>query len=73
MTVEAADDLSITVSDNGRGFHPGAMTRGFGLESMRQRAALIGASLTIGSKTRDGTRVELRIPRDAEREVSDGG
>jgi signal transduction histidine kinase len=73
VSVEFGDDLRITVSDNGRGFHPEASTRGFGLDSMRQRATLIGATLTISSKLRDGSRVELRIPREPEREESDAG
>jgi signal transduction histidine kinase len=54
--------LRITINDNGRGFHPDAGAAGFGLDSMRQRADLIGASLTISSKPQDGSRVELRLP-----------
>jgi signal transduction histidine kinase len=72
VNVESGEDLSIIVSDNGRGFRPQASTRGFGLDSMRQRAGLIGATLTISSKPRDGSRVELRIPRE-QGEESDAG
>ena len=60
--VETGRDLRITISDNGRGFIPDAVESGFGLESMRQRAALIGAELTISSQAQDGSRVELRMP-----------
>ena len=44
------DDLRITVTDNGRGFRTEMVIAGFGLESMRQRAALIGAQLTVNSR-----------------------
>ena len=45
---------------------------GFGLDSMRQRAALIGGTLTITSEPRGGTRVELAMPLN-HGEVTDGG
>ena len=56
-------DLRIAIVDNGRGFRPLDVTPGFGLESMRQRAALIGARLAVESEPQNGTRVELVIPR----------
>jgi signal transduction histidine kinase len=69
----ATDDglMRITINDNGRGFHPDAAHGGFGLDSMRERAALIGATLTISSQPQDGSRVELRLPL-AHRERTDG-
>ena len=51
-----------TINDNGRGFHPEASHGGFGLDSMRERGALIGATLTVSSQPQDGSRVELRLP-----------
>lgn len=63
VAVHADGDVRISVSDNGRGFRPGAGTPGFGLESMRQRAELIGARLEVASAPHNGTRVELTIPR----------
>jgi len=60
--VASGDALRVIVTDNGRGFRPDAVTAGFGLESMRQRAALIGAQLTITSEPQNGTRVELSMP-----------
>jgi signal transduction histidine kinase len=68
VTVETDGDLRVNIADNGRGFRPDVPTGGFGLESMRQRADLIGASLTVSSAPRDGTRVELRLPVAAIRE-----
>jgi signal transduction histidine kinase len=63
--------MRITINDNGRGFHPEAAHGGFGLDSMRERAALIGATLAISSQPQDGSRVELRLPL-VHREKADG-
>ncbi len=71
VNVASAADLRIAVVDNGRGFHPDAVDGGFGLDSMRQRAALIGATLSISSKPQDGSRIELVLPLRGE-EASGG-
>ncbi|HEX7196193.1 MAG TPA: sensor histidine kinase [Candidatus Limnocylindria bacterium] len=55
-------DLRLTVSDNGRGFRPEGGSAGFGLESMRQRAGVIGGHLSVTSEPQNGTRVELTLP-----------
>jgi signal transduction histidine kinase len=58
-----SDALVITVIDNGRGFDPGLGDgAGFGMESMRQRAALIGAQIRVDSRPQDGTRLALTVP-----------
>jgi two-component system nitrate/nitrite sensor histidine kinase NarX len=62
VDLESGADLKVTIADNGRGFRPDVATGGFGLESMRQRAELIGARLTVSSEPSDGTRVELVVP-----------
>jgi signal transduction histidine kinase/ligand-binding sensor domain-containing protein len=58
--------LTLTVTDNGRGFHPSnntlARTGHFGLQGMRERAAQINAQLTIESDPGHGTRITLRAP-----------
>lgn len=54
--------LVVTVRDNGRGFNPRTAGGGFGLPSMRERAALINASLTIDSRPSDGTRLTVELP-----------
>jgi len=69
--LETGKDLAVTIADNGRGFRPDVATGGFGLESMRQRAVLIGATLTINSEPQDGTRIELVVPV-TRREETDG-
>jgi len=60
--VETGDELKIAVADNGRGFRPDQVPAGFGLESMQQRAAVIGARLSVTSAPQDGSRVELVMP-----------
>ena len=60
------------MTDNGRGFRPEGVPPGFGLESMRQRAGLIGATFVVASEPQNGTRVELSMPI-ARTEGTDGG
>jgi signal transduction histidine kinase len=55
--------LRVSISDNGRGFSPEVESHsGYGLKSMQQRAAIIGATLTVDSRPQDGTRVTVQIP-----------
>ena len=62
VTIRTDDQLRITITDNGRGFRPELAQAGFGLESMRQRAALMGAELSVSSAPQDGSRVDLTLP-----------
>ncbi|HEU4927612.1 MAG TPA: PAS domain-containing protein [Vicinamibacterales bacterium] len=58
------DQVVLIVEDNGVGFDPGRpSTRrpGFGLLGMRERAALVGATLQIESQPGKGTTVLLRM------------
>lgn len=59
----AAAPLSLTVRDDGRGFTSdlpdGGRAGGFGLRSMRERAAGVGAILTIDSTPGEGTTVQV--------------
>jgi signal transduction histidine kinase len=58
----------VEVRDNGRGFDPTAGHPGhFGLDSMRTRAAEIGARLTIISTPGLGTLVRVRLPAETDR------
>ncbi len=55
--------VRVSVVDNGRGFDPRVGDGiGFGMESMRQRAALIGAEIQIDARPQDGTRLALFVP-----------
>ena len=57
------DELRMTVTDNGRGFASDeASPSGYGLSSMRQRAAIIGATLSVDSQPQDGTKVVVQLP-----------
>jgi signal transduction histidine kinase len=56
----SADRLSI--KDNGGGFDPDAPASGMGLALMRERAAEVGAALTVTSQPGAGTTVEVRLP-----------
>ncbi|HTV01667.1 MAG TPA: sensor histidine kinase [Luteitalea sp.] len=56
----------LVVDDDGRGLAmDGSSTPGLGLTSMRERAALMGGSLTIGESPLGGTRVTVRVPERA--------
>jgi signal transduction histidine kinase len=56
--------LSLVIEDDGCGFDTGAVdgSAGFGLTSMRERAALLGAELLIDSSVGRGTTIVLRMP-----------
>lgn len=52
--------FELTVSDNGEGIQQAA--EGAGLQGMRERALLLGATLTLNSDASGGTTVRLRVP-----------
>jgi signal transduction histidine kinase len=55
--------IRLVVSDDGSGFDPARLGRtGFGLVSMRERAASIGASFAVHSAPSQGTRIEVTLP-----------
>jgi signal transduction histidine kinase len=63
VTVErTGEGIVLSIIDNGRGFTPRRQHTGVGLVGMRERAARIGARLTIRSGDGDGTRVTLVVP-----------
>jgi signal transduction histidine kinase len=68
LRVEAGRErILLEIGDNGRGFDPAAGHPGhFGLESMRSRAAEIGALLTIRSAPGHGTIVRVEAPAETE-------
>ncbi|MCV0403824.1 MAG: sensor histidine kinase [Chloroflexi bacterium] len=74
VRVDVASDgeLRLVIADNGRGFRTESAPPGFGLESMRQRAELIGARLTVTSEPQNGTRVEVHVPLRQREEKGDG-
>jgi signal transduction histidine kinase len=64
VRVEAdRDQVVLEVRDDGRGFDPAAGHPGhFGVDSMRSRAAEIGAKIAITSAPGSGTLVRVRVP-----------
>ena len=70
------EHCEVTVQDNGRGFVPepirGLGVRGFGLQTMRERAEGLGGSLEIESHPGEGTKVTVRLPGPPLRREGDG-
>ena len=70
LAASVVDESVITIADNGRGFDQRAHAlhahdnadAGIGLNTMRERAAALGATCEISSKPGQGTRVRLRVP-----------
>jgi signal transduction histidine kinase len=57
------DRLRIAITDNGRGFDVAeAAGDGYGLQSMRERASLIGGRVTVASSLQDGATVTVELP-----------
>jgi signal transduction histidine kinase len=57
----STDPLRLRVIDNGTGFDPAASGAGFGLDGMRERAALVGAELSVRSGPGAGTEVAVEL------------
>jgi two-component system sensor histidine kinase UhpB len=55
----------LRVRDDGRGFDASRRDSSYGIRGMRERAMLIGASMSIESTAPHGTEVLLRVPRKA--------
>jgi len=55
-------ELTIDISDNGRGPHPGGDPIGHGLLGMRERITLYGGTLRTGPRPGGGFRVSVCIP-----------
>ncbi|MEU0535174.1 sensor histidine kinase [Amycolatopsis tolypomycina] len=60
VTFGAATRLVVT--DDGRGFDTGEPRSGYGLLSLRERAALVGGTVTVDSAPGTGTRVTVTVP-----------
>ena len=62
--------IEMTITDDGRGFNLNEVTTsregGMGLLGMRERAGLLGGTMTIHSTSGGGTRLEVAIPIGAE-------
>ncbi len=73
VEVSLADGrIRISVEDDGAGFDLSTVERGgggLGLMGMRERAAILGGRLTILSEVGEGTRVDVALPVEIEREA----
>ena len=58
-----SESLELEVEDHGKGFVAEKTQRGIGLVAMRDRAELIGGTLTVSPRSEGGTNVRLQIPR----------
>jgi signal transduction histidine kinase len=60
--VYANNAVTLSVTDDGRGFDVGAKRSGFGLSSMQERAEALGGHLTVQSAPGKGTSVSCTVP-----------
>jgi signal transduction histidine kinase len=58
---ESDGRLLIAVQDDGSGFDPETVSRGFGLAGMQERVSLAGGTLSVESGVR-GTLVRANLP-----------
>lgn len=58
------DEVRAVVEDDGRGFDTDGVGDGVGLAGMRERAELLGGTLSIESRGGGGATIALRVPLD---------
>lgn len=59
----AGDRVSVTVTDDGRGFDPGEASGGYGLDAMRARVEQVSGTLRIDSIPGRGSTVRVEVPK----------
>jgi signal transduction histidine kinase len=59
-----SDELHLEVEDHGSGFSSVAPRQGIGLVAMRERAELLGGTISITRPADGGTLVSMRVPRE---------
>jgi signal transduction histidine kinase len=59
---ENEDALALEVEDHGKGLTGGGRSRGLGVVTMRERAALVGGTIEFLQPREGGTIVRLRVP-----------
>src|SRR6185503_9483820 len=57
-----ADPVRLVVRDEGCGFDPSRVGRGFGLTAMRERVEAVGGAFVLSSAPGSGTTVEALVP-----------
>ena len=58
----AATTVRLTVTDDGKGFDPGATHGGYGLTGMRDRVSQVGGTVEVASVPGRGTEVSAEVP-----------
>ena len=68
VRLKYAQDLSVSIKDDGAGIDPTILANGkhghFGLQGMRERAERIGGKFTLTSSATHGTEISVVIPGD---------
>ena len=60
------DAIQVSIMDNGQGFDVNQKPTGVGLQSMRERAAMIGGEINVDAFPGKGTRVTIQAPLRSE-------
>jgi signal transduction histidine kinase len=61
-----ASHLHLSVQDDGKGFDPTALSTGFGLRGMQERAEAEGGRFQLTSRIGKGTRIQVWLPLGCE-------
>jgi NarL family two-component system sensor histidine kinase LiaS len=56
-------NVILTIEDNGIGYDAERITKGVGLDSMRERLATVNGTLTVSSRQSHGTRIVATVRR----------
>jgi two-component system sensor histidine kinase UhpB len=63
LELSQREDMALLrLRDDGRGIEPSALSSSSGIRGMRERAVLVGATLSIGPAADRGTEVRLEVP-----------
>ncbi|MEO0884815.1 MAG: ATP-binding protein [Cyanobacteria bacterium J06648_10] len=56
------DEVVLTLTDNGCGFEPVEMQKGYGLQGIKERSQLLGGQLTVNLSPAHGTHLQVVVP-----------
>ncbi|MFK7798525.1 MAG: tetratricopeptide repeat protein, partial [Aureispira sp.] len=59
---QSADEITLMIEDNGRGFDSTIPSKGIGLRNMRERVEALEGTLGIDSSPKKGTCIDVQIP-----------
>jgi two-component system sensor histidine kinase UhpB len=64
--------IRLEIRDDGRGFEPDRVSRGMGLNGMRERVEALGGEFSIESASGAGVRVLIRVPATSTEQQGSG-